>query len=154
MFYIDESGIDKFVFRRNAKAKRGIKVYDKVSGKRFVRQSVISALNYENKLFAPMVYDNTADAVLVIFWVENFLLPALPENSVLIWDNASYHKSKQLAELVESHGHIIKFLPPYSPDLNPIEHKWHEMKLKLCDYNKEATEFVNNLCKVINIMSV
>jgi transposase len=84
---------------------------------------------------------------LVIFWVKNYLLPNLPLNSILIWDNASFHKSNQLKELVEAHGHTMLFLPAYSPDLNPIEHKWQELKQNLRAFYDDSADFMENLCR-------
>ena len=54
-------------------------------------------------------------------WLEHHLIPELQEQSVLIADNASFHKTKKTIEIVEKYGHKIIFLPSYSPDLNPIE---------------------------------
>ena len=56
------------------------------------------------------------------------LLPELPKNSVVVMDNAAFHKSSEIADLLKKNGHRILWLPPYSPDLNPIEHKWAWIK--------------------------
>ena len=61
-------------------------------------------------------------------WVTQGLLPRLPPQSVVILDNASFHKRPATRQQVEDAGHTLLFLPPYSPDLNPIEHKWAEAK--------------------------
>ena len=63
------------------------------------------------------------DASVFNTWVEDILLPDLPDNSVVIMDNATFHKSSKTKELLIEHGHTLEFLPPYSPDFNPIEHK-------------------------------
>jgi transposase len=55
-------------------------------------------------------------------------LPNLSKPTVIVMDNASFHKNEALLELIKAKGHIVEFLPPYSPDLNPIEHKWAEKK--------------------------
>ena len=57
-------------------------------------------------------------------WIEKIFIPELPENSVVVMDNAAFHKSQKTMDLLEINGHQIEFLPPYSPDLNPIEQKW------------------------------
>ena len=61
-------------------------------------------------------------------WVEQVLLPNLPEESVIVMDNASFHKGKDMQKMLEDSGHTLLYLPPYSPDLNPIEKKWAQAK--------------------------
>jgi len=54
-------------------------------------------------------------------WITLELLPVLPNGNVVVMDNASFHKSEKIQELIEAAGCLLEFLPPYSPDLNPIE---------------------------------
>ncbi|MCX7068559.1 MAG: transposase [Methylococcales bacterium] len=54
--------------------------------------------------------------------------PKLPPNSVIVMDNASFHNRADSQQLIEHAGHLVEFLTPYSPDLNPIEHKWMQSK--------------------------
>jgi transposase len=61
-------------------------------------------------------------------WIRQDLLPKLPPASVLVMDNASFHKGSQMQQAITDAGHKILYLPPYSPDLNPIEHKWAQAK--------------------------
>jgi transposase len=56
------------------------------------------------------------------------LLPKLPKNSVIVMDNASFHKRTDIQTAILEAGHILEYLPPYSPDFNPIEHKWAQAK--------------------------
>lgn len=56
-------------------------------------------------------------------WVEQILLPQLPKESVIVMDNAAFHKGKDMQKIFEDSRHILLYLPPYSPDLNPIEKK-------------------------------
>ncbi|ACQ68702.1 transposase [Candidatus Williamhamiltonella defendens] len=63
-------------------------------------------------------------------WVTQELLPALPHPGVIIMDNASFHKREDIQRAIIKAGHLMEYLPPYSPDLNPIEHKWAEAKSK------------------------
>lgn len=119
-----------------------------VSGLRYLRESIISGL-IGNKLTSPMIYKGTANTKLVITWVKELLLPNLNTNSILIWDNASTHKSKELIQLVEKAGHIMLFLPPYSPDLNPIEHKWNELKQRLCKRKREINNIDLNFTELV-----
>jgi transposase len=139
---MDEAGIEQYIYRTYAKTKKGKRVYGSISGKRCVRNSIISALNYENKLIAPFLFKGMTDTELVVFWIQNLLLSELPKNSIIIWDNATFHKSKQIQELIKQAGHTMIFLPPYSPDLNPIEHKWHELKQRLRAFCNDSVDFI------------
>ena len=115
----------------------GSKIYIKVSGKRYGRQSVMAILNSQHKLVEPMVYEGTANSDVVCGYFK-YILPKLKPNSVIIMDNASYHKSKRLKELFKKHNCHLVFLSAYSPDLNPIENMWGTIKQELrnyCDYS-------------------
>jgi transposase len=81
-----------------------------------------------------MVFNGTCNTNLFETWVEKFLIKELKLGQVVIMDNASFHKSQKTRELIESVGCKIIFLPPYSPDLNPIEKLWANMKQWL-EYN-------------------
>ena len=126
---MDESGINRYLHRQHARSLRGTQVAE-ISGKRFSRQSVISALK-GNKFLAPMCFEGTCNTDLFKAWLKQELLPNLTAGQVLILDNASFHKSIEVRKLVESYGCEILYLPPYSPDLNPIEKYWANMKAKI-----------------------
>jgi len=128
--YLDESGIHQYLYRQHARSLRGKQVVGEISGKRFGRQSVISALK-DKKFLAPMCFEGTCDTNLFNVWLKQELLPKLNPGEVLILDNASFHKSVETRQLVESYGCKILYLPPYSPDLNPIEKCWANMKTKI-----------------------
>ena len=68
------------------------------------------------------------DAELFNLWLRHDSLPELPPGSVLILDNATFHKRQDTQTMISDAGHILEYLPPYSPDLNPIEHKWAQAK--------------------------
>jgi isftu1 transposase len=65
------------------------------------------------------------------FWLENFLLPALGPGYTLVMDNAAFHKSEYTKILIKNAGCQLLFLPPYSPDFNPIEKFWANLKAKI-----------------------
>jgi transposase len=56
------------------------------------------------------------------------LLPKLPLHSVVVMDNATFHKRQDTRDAIQNAGHTLEYLPAYSPDLNPIEHKWAQAK--------------------------
>ena len=80
-----------------------------------------------------MVFNGSCNTQLFESWVEQFLIKELTPNQVVIMDNASFHKSQRTRELIESVGCKLIFLPPYSPDLNPIEKFWANMKRLIKD---------------------
>lgn len=146
--YIDESGINEYLYREYGRDLRGKKIYGEISGKRFARQSVISGL-FNGKFFAPMCFEGTCDTSLFNVWLKEMLIPNLIPGQVLILDNASFHKSAESQKLVESAGCKILFLPPYSPDLNPIEKYWANMKIKVRELLKKVQTFTEALDRAV-----
>jgi transposase len=61
-------------------------------------------------------------------WLAQDLIPKLTTSCVVVMDNATFHKVNGISELIEKAGHQLLYLPPYSPDLNPIERKWAQVK--------------------------
>ncbi len=78
----------------------------------------------ENRLLTVGVFNCSVNTEVFECWIEQDLLPKLKESSVLIMDNATFHKGKRLQELVGCAGHYIVWLPRYSPDLNPIDERY------------------------------
>ena len=127
MVYLDETGIDKCLHREYGYAPRGEKVIESVCGRKFQRTNIVAA-KMGDRIIAPMQYNGTTDAPLFEYWFKQCLLPCLPENTVIIMDNASFHSKKRLNEIAQKHNQRIIFLPPYSPELNPIENFWNTLK--------------------------
>jgi transposase len=128
--YIDESGVDDTVFPQYARAPRGEQVIVDINDKKSQRISLIAGL-LGHKLIAPMAFEGYTDTTIFNQWIEQCLLPELPPNHVVIIDNASFHKSQKTRELIENAGCKLVFLPPYSPDFNPIEEWWAVLKSKI-----------------------
>ena len=101
----------------------------KVSGKRFERQSIIAGL-CEKTTLAPFGYYGTCNAKLFNFWLEKMLVPCLNPGQIAIMDNASIHKKNTTRSIIKQAGCKLLFLPPYSPNLNPIEHLWANTTVK------------------------
>jgi transposase len=130
VFYLDECGVDHRLYREYGRAPRGERIYQTVAGKRRERTSVIAA-SQQNKLVAPLVFQGSCNTEVVDVYFEKVLLPVLPPGSVTVLDNARFHQSPTTQKLVERAGCQLLFLPPYSPDLNPIEHLWAAFKTRL-----------------------
>jgi len=127
LVYVDETGIDRCLYREYARAVRGEKVIAKISGRKFKRTNIVAGI-CGGKWVAPMEYDGTTDSILFEFWFEKCLLKVVVEGSVIILDNATFHRKSFLTDLAHRYNCDILFLPPYSPDLNPIEKKWAWLK--------------------------
>jgi transposase len=93
------------------------------------RTNVIGAL-LGTTLLTVSLFSSSINTEIFTNWVEYDLLPKLPPNSVLVLDNAAFHKGQVMQEMVERAGHKLLYLPPYSPDLNPIEKKWAQAKAR------------------------
>lgn len=76
----------------------------------------------------PSLFESTINTDIYTAWVEQDLLPKLPTGSVVVMDNATFHKGSDMKRMIKEAGHILLYLPPYSPDLNPIEKKWAQAK--------------------------
>ena len=121
--YVDESGIDGYLYHEHAYALRGEKVYGKIMGRKFQRTNIVAA-KLGNEILAPMQSNGTTDAPLFEQWFEQWLLLCLPQDTIIVMDNASFDRKNELFKIAEKHHRTILFLPPYSPKLNPIENFW------------------------------
>lgn len=128
--YVDETGIDKYLYRPYAWAPKGQICPGKISGRKYERTSIVAGL-CGKKILAPLQYSGTMDSSLFKYWFVEMLLPSLHTGCVIVMDNASFHQKAILAELAACHDCSVLFLPPYSPDLNPIEHFWAFLKARL-----------------------
>ncbi|MBH5330099.1 IS630 family transposase [Eikenella sp. S3360] len=125
--YLDETGFDRYLFRPYARSPKGQLVKAKVSGRRYRRLSLVSA-QVGNRRIAPMVYQHTMTGVFFEAWFRQCLLPGLTQKSVIILDNARFHRMGVLRETAGKSGHKVLPLAPYSPELNPIEKMWANIK--------------------------
>ena len=132
LVYVDETGVNREQRRLYARAHRGVRVYDKKSGKKGKRTNIIAGL-CDGKHLAVQCYGHSTTAVFFEDWFEFELIPVLPENALIILDNASFHRKQVLYDIANRYGVSVLFLPPYSPDLNPIEKSWANFKRWLID---------------------
>lgn len=137
LVYIDESGFAPSMTRRYGYAAKGKRVYGVVSGRRHPRTSLIAARIGQN-LEEPFLFEGACNAEVFNGWLQRQLCPWLNDTHVVVMDNVAFHKGANTAELIHGKGAALLFLPPYSPDFNPIEHDFAAIK-KIRDYNELET---------------
>jgi transposase len=106
----------------------------------------------DREYFGVECYRHTTDGAFFESWFEERLLKAIPKGHTIIMDNAAFHRKKKLRKIARGKARLL-FLPPYSPDYNPIEKSWANMKRFLCnnlqDFNS-VDSAVYNYFKVLN----
>ncbi len=148
--YIDESGIDHNIYKTDCWAKKGEKVIGEKSGSRKERTSVIAALN-NKEIKAPFRFQGHTNTEVFLLWIKNVLIPELITGQIVIMDNASFHKSNKIKTLIESVGCRLIFLPPYSPDFNPIENYWAVLKSRIKKIRHKFDNFLDVIDEAICI---
>lgn len=108
-------------------SERGKPITGMVSGRKYKRVGIVAA-QLGKSIIEPLQYSGTMDSALFEAWFETRLLPALPTNTFVVMDNASFHRKSKLLPLAAQAGISLIFLPPYSPNLNPIERFWAWLK--------------------------
>ena len=144
--YVDESGVHRNHCRMKARAKRGVKIYAKKPGRKFKKTNVVAGLLYGihgKKHIGVHCYAHSTNANFFEDWFEWQLLAEVPPYSMIILDNASFHRKNKLVEIAAKYDVVVLFLPPYSPEFNPIEHSWANLKnwLNLNSYRFFSLDF-------------
>ena len=150
LVYLDESGIDDNEEYPYAWGKKGTRIHALKPASRKKRLSIIIALNV-NSLKAPFVFEGYCNRDIFQAYLANVLLPELKPGQTIIMDNARFHKGGTIKKLIESARCQLLYLPTYSPDLNPVEHKWasikYHIKRKLPLYNRNLYDTVKAILK-------
>jgi transposase len=114
-----------------------VKIENVKRGRKFQRTNVVAAQfkseNDKIKIVAPFCYTRNTTGEFFEEWFKTRLVKSIPKGVTIVMDNASFHRKKKLRNLARRHGVKLLFLPPYSPDFNPIEHTWANMKRALVD---------------------
>ena len=141
LIVLDESGCHLGMNLPYARAKGGARVKMPQSFIRGTKITMIGAISIE-KVEAAIYGEWNTDSEIFTAYVEQKLVPILSKGKVVVMDNVRFHCSKQVKELIESTGARILFLPPYSPELSPIEPMWGKVKQVLKKYSpKSMKEF-------------
>ena len=134
--YIDETGFNEYYSRQYGYSKRGQPIIGKVYGRKIFRTNLVAGLA-NGKIVAPKLYRENTSHLLFENWFEKELLPQVKKKSIIVLDNATFHRKQVLRTLAKKRKCHILFLPPYSPDLNPIEKKWSNTKTFLRNNGKK-----------------
>ncbi len=125
---MDESGFDLNMQKEYGWELKPKRLLANRSGNRGIRITVIAMRDSTNNLLATFRFEGYTNKEIFKQYLTEILLPSIKENKTIIMDNAKFHKGKDLKDLIESSGNKLKYLPTYSPDLNPIEKKWAQIK--------------------------
>jgi transposase len=134
IIYIDESGIDHNEIKTRSWSPIGKPTSSEQYWYRYKRTTLIAWVNW-NTVIAPMRFEWSTNTEVFNTWIEQCLSLEIHPWDVVILDNASFHKSIKTQGLIEKRGARLLYLPPYSPDLNPIENYWALLKLYVKKYN-------------------
>lgn len=127
--------------RRYGRGKKGERVSEGVIENKGKNITMIGTLG-EKGIEAEMVIEGGMDGEVFIEYVRQMLCPTLEKRDIVVMDNLSAHKVKGIKELIEARGAEIRYLPPYSPDLNPIEQCWSKVKTYLRKIKAETKELL------------
>lgn len=130
LIFLDETGARTDMTRRHAWADIGARALGRAPGGHWKTTTFLAGLTAEG-LIAPFVLDGPMDRVAFTEYVRQVLVPELRPGDVVILDNLPGHKGEEAARLVHACGAKLIFLPPYSPDLNPIEMLFSKLKTLL-----------------------
>jgi transposase len=124
---VDESGVNIAMSRLYGRAPRGERVYEGVPRNYGGNITMVGALTIEG-LTAMMTVEGATDGEVFDAYVEEVLVAVLKPGDIVMLDNLGAHRSQRAKQLIESAGGQIKWLPPYSPDMSPIEECWSKLK--------------------------
>ena len=142
--WLDECGVTTDLLRRYGRSPRGVRLHDHTPCGHWQTHTVIAALRVEG-LGAPAVFDGPIDQPTFLAYVEQVLVPTLRPGDVVVLDNLAVHKQPDVRTAIEAVGAFVRFLPPYSPDFNPIEQAFAKLKAFLRAARPRTFDQVNAL---------
>ena len=128
--FIDETGASTNMVRRYGRCPIGERLIDKTPWGHWKTTTFVGALRASG-LTAPLVLDGPMNAETFLAYIEQILVPTLRPGDIVIMDNLSSHKSQAIEAAITAAGATLRYLPPYSPDLNPIEKAFSKLKAHL-----------------------
>ena len=127
LVFLDETGAKTNMTRLRGRALGGRRLVDSAPHGHWCTTTIIGAMRLDGST-ACMAVDGATDKDVFREYVRRVLVPALRTGDIVVLDNLSAHKDRPTRELVEEAGATLRFLPPYSPDFNPIEKMWSKVK--------------------------
>ncbi len=159
MVFLDESGVNTGMTRLYGRADSSRRVKEAVPDTRFHRTTILSSMRLDGTI-VPVVFSGALDGKMFKEYIEQMLVPTLSPGDIVIMDNLSSHKVQGITEAVQKAEASILFLPPYSPDLNPIELMWsklkavlRKLKIRTAERLSDAIAFALNSISVSDITS-
>jgi transposase len=142
LIFLDESGVTTQMTRGYARASGGRRVHEATPGGHWKILTILSALSLGG-LLATMTIEEATDGDIFLAYLEQVLGPKLRPGDVVVMDNLSAHKVAGVEQLIQAAGAELLYLPPYSPDLNPIEKAWAKLKQLLRSAKARTAETLN-----------
>ncbi len=139
LVFLDETWASTNMARRYGRAPKGQRCVASVPHGHWKTTTFIAGLR-QSGLTAPLVVDGPMDGEIFLAYVRDFLCPTLKPGDIVIADNLSSHKVAGVRQAIEAVGATIRYLPPYSPDLNPIEQVFAKLKSLLRKASKRTVD--------------
>jgi len=130
LVFIDETGASTNLARKGGRCRRGRRLRIGVPHGHYKTVTLVAGIRLRG-LVAAKTYDRPINAALFEEWVENCLIPTLSKGDVVVMDNLPAHKGPRVEEMIKAAGAELRYLPPYSPDMNPIEKAFSKLKAHL-----------------------
>jgi transposase len=145
LVFVDETGAATNLARRYGRSRRGLRLDGPVPHGHWKSTTFVGGLTARG-FVAPYVLDGPMNGTVFLAWVEQMLAPELRPGDIVVMDNLAAHKVAGIAKAIQARGAELRYLPPYSPDLNPIEQAFAKLKALL---RKAAARTVDGLWNAI-----
>jgi len=127
LIFLDESGVSTQMTRLYARCTGGARIHETTPDGRWKILTILGVIGIRG-MIATMTIEAATDREIFLAYLDEVLCPKLRPGDVVVMDNLSSHKVKGVRERIETAGAQLLYLPPYSPDLNPIEKAWAKLK--------------------------